>query len=91
MIQLVAVAIEGRDRSNVVVLTIGLRSRGNGLSTALTPAFNAAGLGGNHSGYQWLIAMPQDPIAHPGSVSVIAVNPFRASGYQTKAGSTQPL
>jgi len=27
--------------------------------TASEPAFNAASLGGNHRGYQWLIAMPQ--------------------------------
>ena len=31
MIKLVAVAIEGRDRGDVVLLTFGLRSRGNGL------------------------------------------------------------
>src|ERR1700730_121087 len=53
-------------------------------STASAPAFNAAGLGGNQSGYQWLIAMPQYPIAQPGSASVTAVNPFRASGYQNE-------
>ena len=31
MINLVAVAIEGRDRSYIILLTIGLRSRGKGL------------------------------------------------------------
>src|SRR3984885_2333219 len=53
-------------------------------STASAPAFNAAGLGGNQSGYQWLIAMPQYPIAQPGSASVTAVNPFTASRYQNE-------
>src|SRR5262249_1402962 len=31
MIKLVAVAIKGRDRGDIVLLTFGLRSRGNGL------------------------------------------------------------
>src|SRR5919199_2087266 len=56
----------------------------NAFSTASEPAFSAAGPGGNHSGYQWLIAMPQYPIAQPGSASVIAVNAFSASGYQNE-------
>src|ERR1700733_270493 len=84
MINLVAVAIEGRDRNHVILLTIGLRSCGKAFSTASAPAFNAAGLGGNHSGYHWLIAIPQYPIAQPGSASVTVVNPFMASRYQNE-------
>ena len=60
MIELVTVAVEGRDRRDVVLLTLGFRSvAAIALSTASEPAFNAAGLGGNHSGYQRFIAMPQ--------------------------------
>src|SRR5205814_6520301 len=53
-------------------------------STASDPAFSAAGLGGYHSGYQWLIAMPQKAMAQPGSVLATAVNCFSASGYQNE-------
>src|ERR1700719_1459440 len=39
MIKLAAVAIEGRDRNDVVLLTFGLRSRGNRLRYRLSASF----------------------------------------------------
>ena len=49
-----------------------------------SPAFSIAGLGGNHRGYQLLIATPQWPIAQPGSALVMSVNCRSASGYQNE-------
>ena len=64
--------------------TLGFGSRSNGLLDRLGACLQRRRAGGYHSGYQWLIAMPQYPIAQPGSASVTAVNPFRASGYQNE-------
>ena len=47
-----AVAVERRDRRDVVFFTLSFRSCGIAFSTASEPAFSAAWLGGNHNGYQ---------------------------------------
>src|ERR1700720_2446244 len=67
MIKLVAVAIEGRDRSDVVVLTLGLWSRGNGLLYRLSACLQRRRAGWKP---QWI------PMAHRD-----APIPHRAAGF----------
>src|SRR5687768_3621265 len=56
-------------------------------STASQPRLSPAGCGGDQICVQLLIAIPQYPIAHWGSICVTSVNPFTASRYQNECSS----
>ena len=56
-------------------------------SSASHPRVSAAGGGGDQIWVQLLIAMPQYPMAHWGSICVTWVKPFTASRYQKECSS----